>query len=258
MLAAGAFTASLSLSSAAAGSPSLNNAAHPKVSTLSPQYLFETPVSEGTGSLYGTVFDPNGAAIPGAVATLINSESHQIVSAISDGEGAYRFSAVAVGIYSLKVAASGFEPNQVSMIKLNANDNNRLDQTLSVASINEVVEITAPSISVSGAMVVIPCSMGGLARIAHGMSEVLIGRAADVMLKERRKLILVARETPLSAIHLENMLAVTRAGAVVLPAMPSFYGRPASVEDLLDTVIGRVFDQLGLSIQRGPRWGGAK
>ena len=107
-----------------------------------------------------------------------------------------------------------------------------------------------------GAMVVIPCSMGGLARIAHGLSEDLIGRAADVMLKERRKLVLVARETPLSAIQLENMLAVTRAGAVVLPAMPSFStGRPSTVEDLLDTVVGRVLDQLGLPIDRGPRWG---
>jgi 4-hydroxy-3-polyprenylbenzoate decarboxylase len=105
-------------------------------------------------------------------------------------------------------------------------------------------------------MVVIPCSMGGLARIAHGISEDLIGRAADVMLKERRKLVLVARETPLSPIHLENMLSVTRAGAVVLPAMPSFYGRPSTVEELLDTVVGRVLDQLGLPLSRGPRWGG--
>ena len=106
-----------------------------------------------------------------------------------------------------------------------------------------------------GAMVVIPCSMGGLARIAHGLSEDLIGRAADVMLKERRKLVLVARETPLSLIHLENMAAVTRAGAVVLPAMPSFYGRPQTIEALLDTVVGRVLDQLGLPIKLGPRWG---
>jgi 4-hydroxy-3-polyprenylbenzoate decarboxylase len=109
-----------------------------------------------------------------------------------------------------------------------------------------------------GAMVVIPCSMGGLGRIAHGLSEDLIGRAADVMLKERRKLVLVARETPLSAIHLENMLSVTRAGAVVLPAMPSFYGRPATVDEVLDTVVGRVLDQLGLPLQRGPRWGQEK
>ena len=106
-----------------------------------------------------------------------------------------------------------------------------------------------------GAMVVIPCSMGGLARIAHGISEDLIGRAADVMLKERRKLVLVARETPLSAIHLSNMLEVTRAGALVLPAAPSFYGRPSTVEELLDTVVGRVLDHLGIAVRRGPRWG---
>jgi flavin prenyltransferase len=105
------------------------------------------------------------------------------------------------------------------------------------------------------AMVVIPCSMAGLGRIAHGVSEDLIGRAADVMLKERRKLILVARDTPLSLIHLENMTAVTRAGALVLPAMPSFYGRPKTVEEVLDTVVGRVLDHLGLPIRLGPRWG---
>jgi len=105
------------------------------------------------------------------------------------------------------------------------------------------------------AMVVIPCSMGGLARIAHGLSEDLIGRAADVMLKERRKLILVARDTPLSLIHLENMAQVTRAGAMVMPAAPSFYGRPSTIEDLLDTVVGRVLDHLGLPRRLGPRWG---
>lgn len=105
------------------------------------------------------------------------------------------------------------------------------------------------------AMVVIPCSTGGLARIAHGISDDLMGRAADVMLKERRKLVLVVRETPLSTIHLENMLTVTRAGAVVLPASPSFYSQPASIEALLDTVIGRVLDQLGLPNSLMPRWG---
>jgi 4-hydroxy-3-polyprenylbenzoate decarboxylase len=108
------------------------------------------------------------------------------------------------------------------------------------------------------AMVVVPCSTGGLARIAHGVSDNLIGRAADVMLKERRKLVLVVRETPLSTIHLENMLTVTRAGAVVLPAAPSFYSAPATIEALLDTVVGRVLDQLGLPHLAGalmPRWG---
>jgi 4-hydroxy-3-polyprenylbenzoate decarboxylase len=108
------------------------------------------------------------------------------------------------------------------------------------------------------AMVVVPCSTGGLARIAHGVSDNLIGRAADVMLKERRKLVLVVRETPLSTIHLENMLTVTRAGAVVLPAAPSFYSSPLTIEALLDTVVGRVFDQLGLPHLANtlmPRWG---
>jgi 4-hydroxy-3-polyprenylbenzoate decarboxylase len=105
------------------------------------------------------------------------------------------------------------------------------------------------------AMAVIPCSTGGLARIAHGISDDLIGRAADVMLKERRKLVLVMRETPLSLIHLENMLAVTRAGAVVLPASPSFYTQPATVEALVDTVVARVLDQLGVPNTLMPRWG---
>jgi flavin prenyltransferase len=107
------------------------------------------------------------------------------------------------------------------------------------------------------AMVVVPCSTGGLARIAHGISDDLIGRAADVMLKERRKLVLVVRETPLSLVHLENMTAVTRAGAVVLPASPSFYSQPRSVEELLDTVVGRVLDQVGLRNDLMPRWGQA-
>ncbi|HSZ83798.1 MAG TPA: UbiX family flavin prenyltransferase [Polyangia bacterium] len=105
------------------------------------------------------------------------------------------------------------------------------------------------------AMIVIPCSTGGLARIAHGISDNLIGRAADVMMKERRKLVLVVRETPLSTIHLENMLTVTRAGAVVLPAAPSFYTSPTTIEALLDTVVGRALDQLGLPNQLQPRWG---
>jgi 4-hydroxy-3-polyprenylbenzoate decarboxylase len=124
----------------------------------------------------------------------------------------------------------------------------------------ELDDFRAPFASGSAgwdAMVVIPCSTGGLARIAHGISDDLIGRAADVMLKERRKLVLVVRETPLSLIHLENMLAVTRAGAVVLPAAPSFYSKPATVEAVLDTVVGRVLDQLDIPHQLMPRWGQA-
>ena len=105
------------------------------------------------------------------------------------------------------------------------------------------------------AMVVVPCSTGGLSRIAQGASENLIGRAADVMLKERRRLVLVVRETPLSLIHLENMTTVTRAGAIVLPASPSFYSKPATVEAVLDTVIARILDHVGLPQDLMPRWG---
>lgn len=105
------------------------------------------------------------------------------------------------------------------------------------------------------AMLVLPASMSVIARIAHGISDDLLTRAADVTLKERRPLVLVARETPYSAIHLENMLAVTRAGAVVLPASPSFYARPQSLADAMDTVLARILDQLGIDHELGRRWG---
>ncbi|MCC7547335.1 MAG: UbiX family flavin prenyltransferase [Burkholderiales bacterium] len=105
------------------------------------------------------------------------------------------------------------------------------------------------------AMVVCPCSMGTLAAIAQGLSDNLIERAADVMLKESRRLILVPRETPFSAIHLENMLRLARAGAVILPANPGFYHHPQRVEDLVDFVVARVLDQLRIAHTLMPRWG---
>jgi 4-hydroxy-3-polyprenylbenzoate decarboxylase len=107
----------------------------------------------------------------------------------------------------------------------------------------------------TGGMVVIPCSMSTLGAIAHGVTTNLITRAADVHLKERRKLILVPRETPLSLIHLENMVQATRAGAIVLPAMPGWYHRPRQVADLIDFVVGRICDQLGIANQLIRRWG---
>jgi 4-hydroxy-3-polyprenylbenzoate decarboxylase len=107
----------------------------------------------------------------------------------------------------------------------------------------------------TGGMVVIPCSMSTLGAIAGGLTTNLITRAADVHLKERRKLILVPRETPLNLIHLENMVRVTRAGAVVLPAMPGWYHRPRRVEDLIDFVVARIGDQLGIPNTLAPRWG---
>jgi 4-hydroxy-3-polyprenylbenzoate decarboxylase len=109
----------------------------------------------------------------------------------------------------------------------------------------------------SAGMVVCPCSMGTVAAVAAGTSRSLVERAADVALKERRRLVLVPRETPLSAIHLENMLRVTRAGAVVLPAAPGFYHRPTGIAELVDFVVARVLDQLGVEHAVGRRWGDA-
>jgi len=108
------------------------------------------------------------------------------------------------------------------------------------------------------AMAVCPCSMGTLGALAAGLADNLIERAADVMLKERRTLVLVPRETPLSAIHLENMLKLSRAGAVILPPSPGFYGHPRTIEDLVDFVVARVLDQLGVEHALGPRWGAGR
>lgn len=105
------------------------------------------------------------------------------------------------------------------------------------------------------AMVVCPCSMGSLAAIAQGLSDNLIERAADVTIKEGRKLILVPRETPLSVIHLENMLRLARLGAVILPPAPGFYTQPQTVEDMVDFVVARILDQLGIEHQLIKRWG---
>lgn len=106
------------------------------------------------------------------------------------------------------------------------------------------------------AMVVCPCSMGTLASIAAGLADNLIERAADVVLKERRPLIMVPRETPFSVIHLENMLRLARAGAVIVPPSPGFYEHPQSVADMVDFIVARILDQLRVPHALGKRWGG--
>ena len=105
-------------------------------------------------------------------------------------------------------------------------------------------------------MVICPCSMGTVSAVAQGSSRSLVERAADVTLKERRKLILVPRETPLSLVHLRNLTAATEAGATVIPAAPGFYHRPAAVSDLVDFIVQRVLDHLDLGIEIAPRWQG--
>jgi 4-hydroxy-3-polyprenylbenzoate decarboxylase len=117
---------------------------------------------------------------------------------------------------------------------------------------------TAPVASGSNppeALVICPCTSGTLASVANGICDDLIDRAADVALKERRKLILVVRETPFSSIHLENMLRLSRAGAIIMPANPGFYFRPRSVVDIIDFMVARILDHLGVPHELSARWG---
>lgn len=126
------------------------------------------------------------------------------------------------------------------------------------ASVHNLKSMNAPFASGSSAadvMVVIPCSMGTLGRIAHGYSEDLLLRAADVTLKERKRLILVPRETPLSLVHIRNLELLVQAGAVILPANPSFYTRPQTIEAVADTVVARVLDHMEIKHDLVSRWG---
>jgi 4-hydroxy-3-polyprenylbenzoate decarboxylase len=131
----------------------------------------------------------------------------------------------------------------------------RWDRYITVFDDNDRGASPASGSALNAGMVICPCSMGTLSAIAVGASRSLIERAADVALKERRPLLLVPRETPLSAIHLENMLRVTRAGAIVMPASPGFYHRPSSIDDLVNFIVARVLDHLGVPHRLVSRWG---
>jgi len=125
------------------------------------------------------------------------------------------------------------------------------------ATTHNLKSMNAPFASGSNpvdAMIVIPCTMGTLGRIAHGFSEDVLLRAADVTLKERRKLILVPRETPLSLVHVRNFELLLLAGAIIMPANPSFYHRPRSIEEVVDSVVARALDHLGIAHKLVPRW----
>lgn len=119
---------------------------------------------------------------------------------------------------------------------------------------DQAAAISSGSFRVDG-MVIVPCSMKTLAAIRCGYGDGLIARAADVTLKEQRKLVLVPRESPLNPIHLENMLALTRAGAMMLPPMPAFYNKPATTDDIINHCVSRILDQFGLDNELTQRWG---
>jgi 4-hydroxy-3-polyprenylbenzoate decarboxylase len=119
--------------------------------------------------------------------------------------------------------------------------------------LNQAASISSGSFRVDG-MIIAPCSMKTLASIRVGFAEGLLGRAADVILKERKKLVLLVRETPLSDIHLENMLALSRMGAVILPPMPAFYNKPATLDDMVNHIVARTLDQFGIDNTLTKRW----
>jgi len=122
-------------------------------------------------------------------------------------------------------------------------------------ALNDFFAPIASGSSAPDAVVICPCSLGTAGRIAAGLSDNLLERVADVALKERRQLLLVPRETPFNQIHLENLLRLSQAGAQILPAMPGFYNRPQTVADLVDFVVGKILDQLGVEHQLFKRWG---
>ncbi len=133
-----------------------------------------------------------------------------------------------------------------------------LDEVEALATVvhhpdNQAAQISSGSYKIDG-MIIAPCSMKTLAAIRMGFGDTLISRAADVTLKERRKLVLLARESPLSEIHLENMLALSRMGAVIFPPIPAFYNKPATVNDIVNHIVGRVLDQFGLEMPGVQRW----
>lgn len=134
-------------------------------------------------------------------------------------------------------------------------DNFATGENLHYYAINDFFASIASGSSAPDALVICPCSMGTVGRIAAGLSDSLLERVADVMLKERKPLLLVPRETPFNQLHLENLLRLSQAGAQILPAMPAFYQKPQSVAELVDFVVGKVLDSLSVEHQLFKRWG---
>ncbi|MEP6492341.1 MAG: flavin prenyltransferase UbiX [bacterium] len=161
-----------------------------------------------------------------------------------------------VSSHGLRLLRTELDIDSISSLRARAGAEG-WDRLVTVFDDNDRGAAPASGSAQNAGMVICPCSMGTLSAIAVGASRSLVERAADVALKERRPLVLVPRETPLSAIHLENMLRVTRAGALVMPAAPGFYHRPRSIDDLVDFMVARVLDHVGVTHKLSARWGTA-
>ncbi|MBZ9560330.1 MULTISPECIES: flavin prenyltransferase UbiX [unclassified Modicisalibacter] len=200
--------------------------------------VFEPPVTVAltgaSGAQYGLRLIECLTAAGHEVWVMVSKAAHMVIATETDEQLPAQPGRLAEAL----IARSGARPGQIRCF-------GREDWLAPVASGSG-----APS-----AMVICPCSTGTLSAVATGASNNLIERAADVALKERRQLILVPREAPLSAVHLEHMLALSRLGAVVLPAAPGFYHRPTSVEALVDFIVARILNQLGIAHTLMPRWG---
>jgi 4-hydroxy-3-polyprenylbenzoate decarboxylase len=153
--------------------------------------------------------------------------------------------------HEIHVVLSRYAPQ---VIKEELPDGLRLPDGAKMHSLKSMLAPFASGSNPPDAMVVIPCTMGTLGRIAHGYSEDVLLRAADVVLKEKKRLVLVPRETPLNLVHVKNFELLLLAGATILPANPSFYTRPRTIQEAADTVVGRVLDHLGVAHQLVPRW----
>jgi len=203
-----------------------------------------------------------------SASTAGNADRHPVVLAITGASGAPYAVRLLQQLVELSVptwlivSSHGFrlletESDIADMAQLRAHVGaDAFDRVVTVFDDDDRGAAPASGSARNSGMVICPCSMGTVSAIAHGTSRSLVERAADVALKERRPLLLVPRETPLSLIHLENLTQVTRAGAVVIPATPGFYNRPTTIEDLVDFIVARVLDHLHVEHSLGHRWGG--
>lgn len=183
--------------------------------------------------------------------------SNKIIIAITGASGSVYAKVLLDKLVALKEqyieVAIVMSDNAKEVWKLELDNENYKSYPFKIYSKNDFMAPFASGSAKFNTMVICPCSMGTMARIASGISNDLITRAADVILKERRKLIVVTRDTPLSLIHINNMKTVTEAGGIILPASPSFYSKPVTIEEVAATVADRIIDQMGLT-QNSFRW----